>query len=214
MLLRREMLLAKDKILPSEYRQVEYIECTGTQYIETNFVLEADNAEIEWTYMLTQTQSGDSMMFGCREGKSIRLIYAEVYNGARWYCASGSAVFENVLGQSYQNDAGRILNKKYQAKMDDEYLSVNGFSASKTSTLTGQLTTPLCIFARKTKNTIDYINKGMRLYDLNIKEDGVLTANFIPCYRKSDGEIGLYDTIAKSFYSNTGTGELIKGRNV
>ena len=38
--------------------------------------------------------------------------------------------------------------------------------------------------------------------------------NFIPCYRISDGEIGMYDTMNNVFYTNQGTGEFIKGQDI
>lgn len=33
----------------------------------------------------------------------------------------------------------------------------------------------------------------------------------IPCYRKSDGVIGMYDLVFGVFYQNSGTGEFLKG---
>lgn len=38
--------------------------------------------------------------------------------------------------------------------------------------------------------------------------------NFIPCYRKSDNVIGMYDLITKTFYENAGTGTFIKGNDI
>ena len=51
----------------------------------------------------------------------------------------------------------------------------------------------------------------MTLYSCKIYDDGVLVRDFIPCSRKSDGLIGLYDTVTKEFYTNAGTGEFIGG---
>ena len=48
---------------------------------------------------------------------------------------------------------------------------------------------------------------------LKISENGILIRNFIPCYRKSDNEIGLYDIVNNVFYTNQGTGEFLKGSN-
>lgn len=214
MMLRRPMLFLDNSLIPSEYQQVAYIECSGTQYIVTGYKLTADYAEIEWAYMLTATQSGDGMMFGCRDNSNAKVIQAELYDNARWYAGSGSAVFSNVLGYNSQMDTGRDLNTIYSAKMNGETITVNGYSANKTSTKTGSANTPLHIFAWKSGNSVQYINKGMRLYSLTFTEDGIMTANFIPCFRKADGAVGLYDVIAEAFYGNSGSGELIKGYNV
>ena len=51
----------------------------------------------------------------------------------------------------------------------------------------------------------------MRLYLCKIYDNDNLVRNFIPCYRKVDNEIGLYDVINDVFYVNSGTGEFIAG---
>lgn len=38
--------------------------------------------------------------------------------------------------------------------------------------------------------------------------------NFIPCYRRSDNVIGLYDLVENKFYTNAGTGNFLKGPDV
>lgn len=52
--------------------------------------------------------------------------------------------------------------------------------------------------------------KLIQIFDKN----NVLIRNMIPCYRKSDGEIGMYDTINNIFYTNFGTGSFLKGNDV
>ena len=37
--------------------------------------------------------------------------------------------------------------------------------------------------------------------------------HYIPCYRKSDNVVGLYDIIADEFKTNAGTGSFTKGNN-
>ena len=49
-----------------------------------------------------------------------------------------------------------------------------------------------------------------RLYD---GSDNLL-AEYIPCYRRSDNVIGMYDTVAEVFYTNDGSGTFTKGADV
>ena len=49
----------------------------------------------------------------------------------------------------------------------------------------------------------------MRLYELKMWKDGELVREFIPCYRKSDKEVGLYDLVNSIFYTNAGTGTFL-----
>lgn len=41
-----------------------------------------------------------------------------------------------------------------------------------------------------------------------------ITHNYIPCYRKSDDVIGMYDTISQTFHTNAGTGSFVKGADI
>lgn len=52
----------------------------------------------------------------------------------------------------------------------------------------------------------DYRPINVRIYSVQISIDDILVRDFIPCYRKSDGEGGLYDKVTKQFYTNKGTG--------
>ena len=53
-----------------------------------------------------------------------------------------------------------------------------------------------------------------RLYYVKIWDNDTLVRDFIPSYRVSDGEIGLYDLVNDEFYSNKGTGTFIKGNDI
>jgi hypothetical protein len=50
-----------------------------------------------------------------------------------------------------------------------------------------------------------------RLYGLTIYHYDNKVHELIPCYRKSDGVIGLYDAAGGKFYTNEGTGSFTKG---
>lgn len=53
-----------------------------------------------------------------------------------------------------------------------------------------------------------------RLYYFYFNQDGTDVFNMVPCYRKSDNEIGMYDLVSKTFYANAGTGAFTKGSDV
>ena len=54
----------------------------------------------------------------------------------------------------------------------------------------------------------------MRWYYVKIFDGDLILRNFIPCYKKSSGEIGMYDTVSKEFFTNQGTGTFLKGNDV
>ena len=52
------------------------------------------------------------------------------------------------------------------------------------------------------------------VYSLKIYDGDTAVREFIPCYRKSDNIIGMYDLVNGKFYTNSGTEEFIKGEAV
>jgi hypothetical protein len=53
-----------------------------------------------------------------------------------------------------------------------------------------------------------------KIYNVKIYTSGNLVRDFIPCYRKSDDVIGLYDLVNDAFYTNAGTGTFTKGGDI
>lgn len=201
------------KKLPDEYQEVEYIENTGTQYLLTNLIFRKDleNPKIEWKHMQIVNPINDNMLFGYTATGGA--VYFEYYQGAvRGYAGIGGIRYTNAY---YPSSLG--LNEIATCSMDKEKLILNGIEINPNGTYTDLTTVnPMSIFAwTKTDGTSgNYINKGVRIYYLRFLDGNNLMANFIPCYRKSDNEIGMYDTVSQTFYTNQGTGEFLKGEDV
>lgn len=53
-----------------------------------------------------------------------------------------------------------------------------------------------------------------RCFRAYVELEGTRLIDLIPCYRKSDGEIGMYDLISNTFFTNAGTGAFTKGSDV
>ena len=51
----------------------------------------------------------------------------------------------------------------------------------------------------------DSRSTSAKLYEFKIYSEDVLVRNFVPCIRKSDEEIGLYDLVTNKFFENKGT---------
>ena len=55
---------------------------------------------------------------------------------------------------------------------------------------------------------------NMKVYRLKIYENDSLVREYVPSYRESDNEIGLYELVNKVFYPNNGTGSFNKGSDI
>ena len=64
-----------------------------------------------------------------------------------------------------------------------------------------------------------------KIFSCNIYEDNICIRNFIPCYctttvidvnnkQCESGTIGMYDLVEGKFYTNQGTGEFLKGKDI
>ena len=59
-----------------------------------------------------------------------------------------------------------------------------------------------------------WTSKNLYVYAVRAYKDFDLLLDAVPCYRKSDGAIGMYDTVSGKFYTNIGSGSFAKGNNV
>ena len=65
----------------------------------------------------------------------------------------------------------------------------------------------LRIFGRASNSESYNVGNPVRIADVAIYESGEKTHEFIPCRRKSDGVLGLYDTGDKKFLVNSCSAE-------
>lgn len=185
--------------IPLQYQQVEYIQSDGTQYIDTQFT-PTNKTRVLVDADLT-TGAGIEAILGSRRGDQQQfVIQRRATNGT----------FNIRWGNSQTTEftsTGRVL-----IDFNNNVVSVNG----NTHTFTNETFTgygPICLFALNNTGEITN-NSDAKIYKCIIWENGVLQQSFIPCYRKSDNVIGLYDTVNDVFYTNDGTGTFIKGANV
>lgn len=195
--------------LPSEYQEVEYIENTGTQYIITDllFSKELENPKIEWGFMQIAVPSGDNMIFGYWTNGS---IYYEVYNStALSYASIGKNHYDRI------SNANLTKDMFIAGVMTKETMYLNGYSyATNAEDTIDQSVRPMAIFAWNSSSGRTYTNKGARIYYLRFFDGNTKMADYVPCYRKSDGEIGMYDTVTKTFYTNSGADTFLKGADI
>ena len=191
--------------IPSDYQEVEYIESTGTQYIDSNYISNSKTTAI-LTYAITgPTSGGDEMFFGATN--SVGSSYLEAYVNHRWYAALGGGRYRYVL-----TGKGVGTNKKYVAQINKDALVVDGNIKNSTEQIS-DANIPIYIFAWNNNGNVQYKHSHMRLYNLIFKENEEEVRNYIPCYHINSNETGLYDVINGNFYNNLGTDEFNKGND-
>lgn len=197
-------------LLPSNYTQVEYIQSSGTQYIDTGYLAKGD-LKVVTDIEYTSTISGNQFIYGGRNTSTSKVNALLVSN-------NGSR-FRNDYNTSNTNATPNISNlvTKWHIEKDKGALTI---TSSDGQTITKNITNSnfvsdynVWIFtvnnAGNTLNLASY-----KLYSFKMYDNDVLKRDFIPCYRNSDNEVGLYDIVNNEFYTNKGTGTFNKGSDV
>ena len=190
--------------LPSGYTQLEYIQSSGTQYIDTGFK-QNQNSRVVVDLQLPAAPSGSYAWIyeGRDSGPSNRHgVYATKSNG-RWYGGYGSST--KNTGVSYD------LTARLTVDFDKNVLTI-GDVATEFTEATFQSDTTTTLFGCNTAGTVANF-ASCKLYSCQIYDNGALVRNFIPC-KNTSGAVGLYDTVGAQFYANAGTGTFTAGPEV
>lgn len=179
----------KGIVLPSGYRQVEYIEGTGKQYILSDVIV----------------NKGDDLIY---ETKMKFDSTANIWNGANFY-----------LQYNYKYFCTKeVLEFKivYDGSFEKIYVGNDLLKAEDCSSLE-EVPRRLCFFGLGTDAENVYVKNGAqlgRLYYAKLTQNDKVVLECVPCYRESDGKVGLYDLVTDTFLQNAGQGEFAKGADI
>ncbi len=193
---------AEGIVLPAGYTQLEYIESTGTQYIDTG-IKGNNNTRFDINF---QNTAGTGMVFGSRISASSDAFAVWTFNSS--ITTSLRFGFDGTGG--YTGNAP--LTDRVFLSFDGEQLYRDGVAAWMIPSST-QFITPsnLLLFAYYDKNQI--VQAQVKVFMLRLYDNTTLVRNFIPA-RNSDNVIGMYDTVTKTFFTNSGTGSFIAGPEI
>lgn len=204
------------------YDQIEYLESSGGQYINTginpssylnNLVIEADMG-----YSVIPTGSGtQSYLFGTGYYSSTNTNRRNIVFGYRgststsYFSMLNGGQLSDVVASTVQLDTSRHTFKIDQI---NKIYSIDSYTRSFSSTVSSNLSNSILIFAARQSGSsgapIGYYSSA-KLYSFKIYNGSVLLRNYVPVKRKSDNEFGLYDLVNDQFYTNSGTGSFNGG---
>lgn len=192
MAIRRRAMMAQ-KRLPKEYQEVEYIESTGSQWIDKGisaYKLVTVDLVTQFTIASTYSQ----ILFGCYK------------NGPNWF-GQRNNVYACGTSEKELSGIDSTLKKKVKITYFDNSIVCNIDETEFVRTGSHDNSSSYKLFNATYPSNAKVFSCAIYYNDEKI-------GNYVPCYRKSDGEIGLYDSINDIFYTNQGTGVFIKGPDV
>ena len=206
--------------LPSAYQRIRYLESTGTQYINTGKI-PTDNTRMQLKYYTTST--GSFYCAGARSGSStVYFAQSGATSGAKVSCTvNGTSVTaEDSEGVDFKRvSSGQLFEIMIQTNTDSTYdYSIVDYTHNKyfrttgvSYTPMGTVSDPICLFALNSSCVVSGTN---RCYYFKLYKNGRIIVDGVPCYRKSDGVAGLYDLVTGIFFTNSGSGEFVKGPDI
>lgn len=204
--------------LPSEFQEVEYIESTGTQWIDTGIIannetgLKSETIFMDFTPQMAEgvvetASYRDRLFLAVHNGQFLRYGWNSLYE-IRLVCDLKIKYKSSI---NYLNDR-KILFFQNDICMYEQELE--GIHNKNTSSI---------LIFRNYKNADT--SQCSKKYVFIITQKDKEIWNGIPCYSTTTvtdvnnqqcpkDTIGLYDLVEGKFYTNQGTGEFLKGKDL
>lgn len=197
-------------LLPPEYQQVEYLESTGTQYINTNI---QNNVQFDYYVKLcftgyTTANDNSNYIFGVWGYDNRRFVAINITSGQLSIgYSTGFSSGGNITLNTIHEISGNLHSGSQTLHLD----GVQKITMTNSGNIT-PVKNILFLAANSVNSIVDY--SKAKVYRFTLTYNGTAILDFIPCYRKSDSKPGMYDLVTDTFFTNAGTGEFSVGNNV
>lgn len=205
--------------LPAEFQEVEWIESdqtNGTVYIELNYSpIVTDKIFYKITNSVKRSWPQGTPMGVIGNNTNNRFIVAAVDNRTEYF-----GIFNGVGAKTYNFED--VYDVPYEAEIHNNLIviTVDGVETLISYGTLGTTTDNfnLCLFTRNISGvpstSTNYLADRKMYYFTAYDSNDNAIIDLVPCYRKSNNEIGLYDLVNSYFYTNDGTGTFSKGPDV
>lgn len=193
--------------LPSGFTEVEWIESSGTQYIDTG-VSAPEGCRVQCKMAYTSLSSTLTVVFGSHDAAS------PYY---RNFLAATSSIWE--LGAYGTADFGSpAVNTEYEidanTKSGEIACTINGTAYSiNLSIAPSAQRSALSVYLFALHYADGLFPAKMKAWWYKVYVGDSLVRDYVPCLNPA-GAVGLYDLVGKQFYGNFGTGSFTAGAEV
>ena len=189
------------KIIP-----VEYLESSGTQYIDLG-LKGKDGYDFDYKFNSTRI---DSTAYGIGgEWESNKSCYLGLIRNTNYFAYHYKDTFSPVEVQLLTANTDYTVQAHLYS--GEQYYVING-TKSAVGTLSGSFesSTSMNLFR---VNSSSPLYSYIKVYYLKIKDNGSLVRDYIPC--KDENGVGyMFDTVTHSLFTNSGTGSFIVGKRI
>ena len=185
--------------LPKGFTELEYLESSGTQFIDTGIVTDG-------TYTIAATLRGNNVggsndILGRRgsDGASFAQRFSRTYWLIAFYYVWGGQLSENQLNSAQIHDY-IVTEGQKRIIVDGKSFNLNALNMSEVNASNPSSKTHY-LFAANGGNRGQVCFYSFRMAD----GVGNVVLDFVPVLNK-DGEPGMFDRVSKRFFENIGTG--------
>lgn len=196
------------------YQRLDYIVSDGNQYFITDFIADNESgmeltAELEFIYH-TQVPMGSCI----NTNTGLFYIIHPMSETSCYYgFNTGNTVDYSANDhQKYRFQTNFCNNRKIGMYIDG--LSVIPSIMSNISSTLPQQTVPIGILACTKGDGSVATPRALTFYNAKISQGSEVVREYIPCYRKSDNIVGLYEIYTGEFLINLGSGEFEIGNEI
>ena len=182
-------------VLPDGYTALAYIESDGTQYIDTGVSI-SGNIVIDCEFSLPVAPSDWHGFLGGGNGNAN---------------SSFSCLINGLTTVSFQHGTNSFNDVSFPFILDTHYKIhfAHGFAV-------GDVYYPFINFSSSShcmlfRVSFESTSISAKVYSFDLYTGTILARHMVPAMRDADSEIGMYDFISESFFTNAGTGTFLYG---
>ena len=183
----------KPKYKVKTYEKLEYIQSSGTQYIDLG-VKAKGSLKVESDFQFTQAV--DSALFVGRNAIQNSASGFIITDLGKWRSDYGNDITPSTLNGD--TNKHHLVKDKGKTYLDNNLII-------SVADQTFESSYNLYLFARNSALTIGALAKA-KVWYFKVWDNGTLIRDFVPVKRLKDNAIGMLDILTNTFYGNSGTG--------
>ena len=185
----------KTILVPEGYTQLQYIQSSGTQYIDTGIGINSGSI----VNATVQGMGDRGIIFGFDQD----YVYSYIGDRTGMYYAGGA--------KTYIADTEKI-------NVEITWTGEPGTGVTQITKINGQTFSgggrhrgygDMYLFRGREWDSTDSYWIG-KIYNFSIMRNGVFLINLVPA-KNSSGVVGMWDTVSKTFFTNSGSGTFSEG---
>jgi hypothetical protein len=187
--------------LPEGYLRLEFIQSSGTQYVDTGFKHNQNTRVVMDAQFTNLSLATPQWLFDGRDSDATKC--KGVFYDPRNNLSKVSCDYVHPNGDTRYRFTALNPSDRLHIDYNKNVITINGH-VHTFSAITFQSNHSIALFALNNGGAFESYGSA-RIYSCKIYDNDFLVRDFVPCKNVQD-EIGLYDFVTETFYANKGTG--------